>query len=853
MTRIQTNETCFNFSLKNDEFGTPVYLKYVTINKSTKTKSAVTKIKNNNDIEIFELPIDMSLCNALMDNLSIDRLTDYKSWYNFCRMCVNYGLTAQAIKHSKKAITKYDENTDQFIHNMIGSSSDKEPLTINSLFYWSFQDNPEKHKLILERHRKIVINHSDDFLLYGCQGREDFKEATKFISSKALNSILKTDKSIIILHSGTGTGKTHTTNLICQSLIKNNSDASIISGICRRTMIPCHKKAMSTLKFISYLDPIIGKIYEINRLIISLENIHRAKDKYNIVILDEFNSLITNFYSSTMAGRRTRSMSKLIKLIKEADKIIICDATITSMCYHFLDQVRGNDCFVYRNIGKSKKNIPMDVYTEIDDKCLEVMALKIIDSYKTNKSAFVISDSKMVCHKLFNFISTIIDKNDIYLVTADLGNLLEIEECNERWIGKIVISSPKIIFAVDVLIKYDCVYCLFVGKSLNSLQMVQQNGRCRNTDKVIVLLMGNNFGKDNYYVDYEYNKKIEEYELNKYLTYFDKKSEKQEAVIDLCSSDDDIDYNRIFTKIHMFYSWLNRCFGFDKAPMFLKLCEEQGYSITFKKLEYEPPKTIKRTIPNFNRSIKKICDGIIDDMSKQDIIIKDEKEIDDINKKTKLDSPKIKTIKLDSIESRISNDTFDKIEKRIIKFKVTKQKLKRDPMLAKIIKDDKEYHQFIKGLSLFYSDEKLGKIKDNQKDDDFDLIAKNDKFLDKIQVLKQIEKIYGINERFKGVPKIANDDVDRIRNDLLMIMSELIILEEYKRSKQIKIDCYTNKVNKITSVDQALKFLANSYDGWNKFMIYDFERIRTNGEDKYRYINFRLNNKLMKIYAKYLL
>jgi hypothetical protein len=57
-----------------------------------------------------------------------------------------------------------------------------------------------------------------------------------------------------------------------------------------------------------------------------LENIVRVNDTYDVILLDEVNSLINYFYYDTLKSIRLRCIGVLLKLLSKAKVIIACDA-----------------------------------------------------------------------------------------------------------------------------------------------------------------------------------------------------------------------------------------------------------------------------------------------------------------------------------------------------------------------------------------------------------------------------------------------------------------------------------------------------------------------------------------------
>ena len=59
------------------------------------------------------------------------------------------------------------------------------------------------------------------------------------------------------------------------------------------------------------------------------------------------------------------------------------------------------------------------------------------------------------------------------LITADKGNQNELYKCNETFKGKIIISSPRILYGLDIQLKYDSMFSLR-NSWINDLHIIQE-------------------------------------------------------------------------------------------------------------------------------------------------------------------------------------------------------------------------------------------------------------------------------------------------------------------------------------------------------------------------------------------
>ena len=106
------------------------------------------------------------------------------------------------------------------------------------------------------------------------------------------------------------------------------------------------------------------KCYEYNNynnLIISLEQLYRLNNNYDIIIIDEITSFISRFLSITN-NNITENYNKLLKLCKNSNNIIVCDALFREDSYLltkklFQSNHKKNNIYYYNNYKKYKNKV----------------------------------------------------------------------------------------------------------------------------------------------------------------------------------------------------------------------------------------------------------------------------------------------------------------------------------------------------------------------------------------------------------------------------------------------------------------------------------------------------------------
>jgi hypothetical protein len=121
---------------------------------------------------------------------------------------------------------------------------------------------------------------------------------------------------------------------------------------------------LKTLNLINYLDVDYKKIDDynkINRIIISVESIHKITDGdfkyYDIVILDESACICRQFFSETVKMDKLLNYNKLKMLIKYSKKTFILDADLSEPSLCLADDFKENQITKINNTYEQKTKI----------------------------------------------------------------------------------------------------------------------------------------------------------------------------------------------------------------------------------------------------------------------------------------------------------------------------------------------------------------------------------------------------------------------------------------------------------------------------------------------------------------
>ena len=429
------------------------------------------------------------------------------------------------------------------------------------------------------------------------------------INKNILNKI--NNNEVIFLNSGMGTGKT----TIMKDYLKDVK-VNIISLISRVSLIVEHKKMKSTM--ISYKENILSK-----NLICQLDSIIKVsidKFKDGILIIDEATSLFNYLRSDTLKGKRLEVMMKLIKLIKQAKKVICLDANITDIVVELILSLRNTKkYYFYYNDYKPKENIKCYIHNED-----ETLINCLLTDIKNNDKFICCFDSLTKMKAINNMIKGYINENkldrNVKCYSSEEGE--ELIDTN-TWKDTFVLYSPKIIYGIDYSnYEYETkVYCIVTKKLLSPLEIKQQIGRCRNQKELHIYVNNKESiikyrNKEDLINEINENFKSEEALI---------KDEFKETSMINFSDELNLNTNNIYTKIYINNEFINHVLKSDMKQCITSLLKIDGYIVeNFNK---------NNEIINFTN--EKIIEESIEKEIDEDFIIKlnlDQNNLTDLEK-----------------------------------------------------------------------------------------------------------------------------------------------------------------------------------------------------------------------------
>ena len=804
----------------------------VNIKKKTNDKKNDI-IKNDieyvEDFAYMEKTDKINMFLELADILDSARLDNYDTWIQIVFLFRTYELKQECINYSKKS-NKYDDKARSTIRNIFNRKTlpNTKCLTIGSLIYWYHKDNFMKTRKILEKYDNdccfMGLNLLDDILLHENTQNINYSEDCKYISENAQaiisDALFKKNKDVCILKAPTGSGKTTAIKNILENIDKSSHDKQqMLSVITRRSLAACHKNAFNYsksgknkkekvknkhLQFVSYLDNyMIGSPHFIS----SLEHLRFCDSGYNVLIIDELNSLINYFYSDTLDGIRKECLDRLLYLIKNADFIIACDMHITDACFKLFE---GKNIFFYVNTFKNKKDIKMNIYYAThssENSCITKIADIIGNKYaKHHKPVLIFSDRKKTTIKLLELLKQY-NNDDRYfvLIHAECGSQDDIEKLDELSKTKCIICSPRIIYGIDLSsYTYDDIYCIYSHTSgeegLSAFHWYQQLSRSRQHKQVNIFIL-DAFAKKHKLSFRTFDKcKAEEDKLIDHHMVFMKNMQGEHKIVDTLVANK----SPIFRNIHYYYKWYNYIFSGNKCTTLKLIAKEAGYII--KEIEFE-------------------CDKIKTEL---ETVVKQNKEL-----MNELSHKIINNEPIDDIHKAYADNLAEKIDNK------KKYVDKKNPEYADIVCDDKLFKGYMNKKLLDMSHleftKELVKINNNEHVE----VLKDNILHKKISELFWLEDLLVI-KRYE-IEKLKDCDYKTIANTLKDNKKRLIIFyNEDGRSAKYANARMTKILDRLDSSNKIQKWLADIY---NSIAL---------GTIKYEYIKIRTKNGLSREYIFHL-
>ncbi len=310
---------------------------------------------------------------------------------------------------------------------------------------------------------------------------------------KIIDNFVQNDETkALSICSPMGSGKTYALNYVIKKLFEihgENARGLLIST--RRSYAQDIENTITDLKFTNYLKK-VGDLRDENRLIISLESLHRIMNHemikhYNFIILDEIESVLTNVFSQMITDPRT-CFSRFMNMLKHASKIVSMDADMDNRAIDFIENITPDHRIIKNNFrNKPKKIIISNDYT----KYIEAIARDIEDGKKVVMVSLCKAAVQNVTEAMIERFPHLVDKMLCLHSDSSQSDKDGMANVNKVWTDKVFLAfSPIVGVGVNysVLNHFDKMYGYAVGESDTVRVFLQMMGRIRHlgSNEIIV-------------------------------------------------------------------------------------------------------------------------------------------------------------------------------------------------------------------------------------------------------------------------------------------------------------------------------------------------------------------------------
>lgn len=302
-----------------------------------------------------------------------------------------------------------------------------------------------------------------------------------------------TDAATVILRSSMGSGKS---TRVKEYIHQLDATISILFITNRRVLSKELIAQYNDAGFIHYDQLKRGSVQETPRVICQLESIHliEAVQKFNIVILDEMESLANQLYSPTHCSSLLQHSEIFANVVREADRVFIMDAFISSKTFALVKGLRPLQTMHYERYMQNPRPRVCEIYTATNGTNATMMN-NLLSDVVNGKKLYIWSGSLRLVKKLSQMIKSIgIDANRILEITSETSNKKKNEifaDVNASWSAvDYVIASPSITVGCNHNVPghFDRVYVFINSLSTPVRDAVQAMMRCRelNDRKILI-------------------------------------------------------------------------------------------------------------------------------------------------------------------------------------------------------------------------------------------------------------------------------------------------------------------------------------------------------------------------------
>ena len=440
------------------------------------------------------------------------RISNYEDWLKLGCLIFSLDLPCTVWDHLSKQSPKYTAGECEYKWTTFKTKG----YTIGTLYHWCKADNSEQYeklkclKRLLKDFFDVIVDEpiqSEDIEYHKIEERylldkvDDDTYTIKDSIDKHLHRLFN-DKSVSSLNIKSPYGTSKTQLLI--KTIEKYEPKKILFLSYRKSLTYDLQNNFDKLGFGNYLEHALN----CKRLIVQSESLLKLDSvyfdevpKFDLVIIDESESVLNNFSSSTFKGKSDITYEYLQAIIQNCGKLITLDGDQSNRTYTFASSFAGTSINIINTINFNEKTI---VLTDSEPHFKQ----DIYNSINNNKKIVICSQSASIAEQYYE---------DLFLYYPDLKISLYVGKTDDE-IKTEHSKNIEVFWEVDILIYSPCIeagcnfdadwfdncYCILSTKSSSQRACFQMLSRVRRFTNNKILTFTNG---------------IKDYTLSEFYTY----------------------------------------------------------------------------------------------------------------------------------------------------------------------------------------------------------------------------------------------------------------------------------------------------------------------------------------------
>lgn len=244
-----------------------------------------------------------------------------------------------------------------------------------------------------------------------------------------------------------------------------------------------HNIQKSLNDFVLYSDIKESKITSriAPRVIVQIESLYRLIGKYDVVILDESESILSQFGSGNVRNSSI-AFANFAAITTLAAKVICMDAFMTERTVEVINRIRNKP---YKIMYNSYQNACEYNYNLCHYQNNTYMYDKIVKALEDGENIAIMANKKTDLENIKDLIANDFPDIDIGIYTANTDIKIKKEhmsDVNKYWKNKrVILYTPTITAGISFEEEwFDQIFALFTNRSCDVLTCMQMLGRIRN-------------------------------------------------------------------------------------------------------------------------------------------------------------------------------------------------------------------------------------------------------------------------------------------------------------------------------------------------------------------------------------